>query len=180
MISSSVEIEFNLSILLKESNFIIHYYAHKITLIENFRVLNMLISKRRIIHALSYEIILLVIIAIALSFIFEVPMEVTGTLGVAMAVTSVVWNMIFNHFFEKLEKQHQFKRTVGVRILHAIGFEGGLMLATIPMVAYAMDMSIWQAILLDLGMTSCILVYTFIFQWCYDTIEARLGFQPAH
>lgn len=133
----------------------------------------MLISKRRIVHALSYEIILLVIIAIALSFIFEVPLDVTGGLGVAMAVTSVIWNMIFNHYFEKLEQKRQFKRTIKIRILHAIGFEGGLMLLTIPMVAYAMDMGIFQAILLDLSMTTCILVYTFIFQWCYDAIEDR-------
>lgn len=139
-----------------------------------------MISKRRIIHALSYEIILLVIIAIALSFIFEVPMEVTGVLGVAMAVTSVVWNMIFNHFFEKFEHKRKLKRTIGVRILHAIGFEGGLMLATIPMVAYAMDMTLWQAALLDLGMTTCILIYTFIFQWCYDLIEDRMGIKPVH
>lgn len=133
-----------------------------------------MISKRRIIHALSYEIILLVIIAIALSFIFEVPMEVTGTLGIAMAVTSVIWNMVFNHFFEKYEQKKKFKRTIKVRILHAIGFEGGLMIATIPMVAYAMNMSILQAVILDLGLTSCILVYTFVFQWCYDLIEARI------
>ena len=138
----------------------------------------MLISKRRIVHALSYEIILLVIIAIALSFIFHVPMEVTGILGIAMAVTSVIWNMIFNHFFEKYEKRKKLKRTVSVRILHAIGFEGGLMLATIPMVAYAMNMTLWQAILLDLGLTSCILVYTFIFQWCYDMVEERMGIKP--
>lgn len=134
----------------------------------------MLMSKRRIIHALSYEIILLVIIAIALSFIFDMPMEVTGTLGIAMAVTSVIWNMVFNHFFEKFEAKRQLKRTVGVRILHAIGFEGGLMLATIPMVAYALDMPIWQAILTDFSMTLCILIYTFIFQWCYDAIENHL------
>ena len=140
----------------------------------------MVISKRRIVHALSYEIILLVIIAIALSFIFEVPMEVTGTLGIAMAVTSVVWNMVFNHFFEKYEQRKKLQRTIRVRILHAIGFEGGLMLATIPMVAYAMDMMILQAILLDLGMTSCILVYTFIFQWCYDLVEDRMGIKPLH
>ncbi|AXQ22193.1 AceI family chlorhexidine efflux PACE transporter [Acinetobacter wuhouensis] len=140
----------------------------------------MVISKRRIVHALSYEIILLVIIAIALSFIFEVPMEVTGTLGIAMAVTSVVWNMVFNHFFEKYEQHKKLQRTIRVRILHAIGFEGGLMLATIPMVAYAMDMTILQAILLDLGMTSCILVYTFIFQWCYDLVEDRMGIKPLH
>lgn len=134
----------------------------------------MLMSKRRIIHALSYEMILLVIIAIALSFIFDMPMEVTGTLGIAMAVTSVIWNMVFNHFFEKFEAKRQLKRTVGVRILHAIGFEGGLMLATIPMVAYALEMSIWQAILTDFSMTLCILIYTFIFQWCYDAIENHL------
>ena len=140
----------------------------------------MLISKRRIVHALSYEIILLVIIAIALSFIFDMPMEVTGTLGIVMAVTSVFWNMTFNHFFEKFEAKRQLKRTVGVRILHAIGFEGGLMLATIPMVAYAMQMSIWQAILLDLSMIMCILVYTFIFQWCYDAIEDHLSLNPTH
>ena len=100
----------------------------------------MLISSRRIVHALSYEIILLVIIAIALSYIFQLPMEVTGTLGVAMAVTSVVWNMLFNHYFEKIEAKHQLKRTIKVRIAHAIGFEGGLMLATIPMVAYALSL----------------------------------------
>ncbi|MGX5698033.1 chlorhexidine efflux PACE transporter AceI [Acinetobacter kookii] len=134
----------------------------------------MLMSKRRIIHALSYEMILLVIIAIALSFIFDMPMEVTGTLGIAMAVTSVIWNMVFNYFFEKFEAKRQLKRTVGVRILHAIGFEGGLMLATIPMVAYSLDMPIWQAILTDFSMTLCILIYTFIFQWCYDAIENHL------
>lgn len=135
----------------------------------------MLISKKRIIHALSYEVILLVIIALALSFIFEVPMEVTGVLGIAMAVTSVFWNMFFNYYFEKYEQRKKLKRTVGVRILHAIGFEGGLMLATIPMVAYAMNLGILDAILLDLSLTLCILVYTFIFQWCYDTVEARFN-----
>lgn len=140
----------------------------------------MLISKRRIIHALSYEIILLVIIAIALSFIFHMPLEVTGVLGIAMAVTSVIWNMIFNHFFEKFEAKRKLKRTFKVRILHAIGFEGGLMLATIPMVAYALNMSILQAIVLDFSMTMCILVYTFIFQWCYDHIEACFGYQPKY
>lgn len=140
----------------------------------------MLMSKRRMIHALSYETILLVIIAIALSFIFEMPMEVTGSLGVAMAVTSVIWNMTFNHFFEKFEAKRKLKRTIGIRLLHAIGFEGGLMLATIPMVAYALKMPIWQAILTDLSMTLCILVYTFVFQWCYDHIEASMGYQPEY
>ncbi|MDH1916598.1 chlorhexidine efflux PACE transporter AceI [Acinetobacter junii] len=133
----------------------------------------MLISKRRLIHAISYEVILLVIIAIALSFIFSMPLEFTGVLGVIMAVISVIWNMIFNHYFEKIEFKYQLERTIPVRIMHAIGFEGGLMLATIPIIAYMMNMSFIEALILDFGLTMCILVYTFIFQWCYDTIENR-------
>lgn len=140
----------------------------------------MLISKRRWVHALSYEVILLVIIALALSYVFEMPMQVTGGLGIAMAVTSVLWNMLFNHYFEKLEAKHQLRRTFKIRVLHAIGFEGGLMLATIPMVAYALEKSMMQAFLIDLLMTLSILLYTFIFQYCYDHVEAKLGYSPQH
>ena len=140
----------------------------------------MLISKRRWIHALSYEVILLVIIALALSYVLEMPMQVTGGLGIAMAVTSVLWNMLFNHYFEKLEAKHQLRRTFKIRVLHAIGFEGGLMLATIPMVAYALEKSMMQAFLIDLLMTLSILLYTFIFQYCYDHVEAKLGYSPQH
>lgn len=134
----------------------------------------MFISKRRLIHALTYEVILLVIIAVALSTFLDMPLEVTGILGVIMAVTSVIWNIIFNYMFEKAEKKYQLKRTIPVRIVHAIGFEGGLMLATIPMVAYALKITLLEAFVLDLAMTLCILVYTFIFQWCYDIIERRM------
>ena len=140
----------------------------------------MLISKRRWVHALSYEVILLVIIALVLSYVFEMPMQVTGGLGIAMAVTSVLWNMLFNHYFEKFEAKHQLQRTFKIRILHAIAFEGGLMLATIPMVAYALEISLLQAILIDLLMTLSILLYTFIFQYCYDHVEAKLGYSPQH
>ena len=54
------------------------------------------------------------------------------------------------------------------------------MLATLPMVAYALEKSIMQAILIDLLMTLSILLYTFIFQYCYDHIEAKLGYAPQH
>lgn len=140
----------------------------------------MWLSKRRIIHALSYEIILLVVIAWALSHIFAMSMEVTGGLGVVMALTSVIWNMLFNSMFEKYEAKHQLQRTFAVRIVHAIGFEGGLMLATIPMIAYALQLPFWQAVLTDLSLTLCILVYTFIFQWCYDHLETYFGYAPAY
>lgn len=136
----------------------------------------MIFSKRRIIHAAAYEIILLILISIGLSSFFGLPVETAGSLGILMAIVAVIWNMIFNHYFEKLEKKLQWNRNIFVRILHAIGFEGGLIIFTVPMIAYMMDISILSALILDIGLTLCILVYTFIFQWCFDIIENKLGY----
>lgn len=139
----------------------------------------MLLSKKRWIHAISYEGILLIVLALGLSHFLHVPVEVTGTLGVAMALISVLWNMVYNHYFEKVEKKWAVKRGWGVRVLHAMGFEGGLLLVTVPMIMYALQLSLWNALVLDVGLTLGIMVYTFIFQWCFDQIEAKFFLHPA-
>lgn len=136
----------------------------------------MIFSKRRIIHAAAYEIILLILISIGLSSFFDLSVETAGSLGILMAIVAVIWNMVFNHYFEKLEKKRQWDRNIFVRILHAIGFEGGLIIFTVPMIAYMMDISLISALILDIGLTLCILVYTFIFQWCFDIVENKLGY----
>lgn len=128
-------------------------------------------SKRRIIHACLYEFILMVLIILSLTFVFHESFTKMGLLSLLMAVTSVIWNMIFNYFFEKMEHRYHLERTFYIRIFHALGFEGGLMLATIPMVAVAMQIDLWQAFLVDLTLTLAILVYTFVFQYCYDKCE---------
>lgn len=133
----------------------------------------MLMSKKRWIHAISYEAILLLMMSIALSYLLQMPMELTGSLGLAMAIISVFWNMIYNNLFEKLECYLRIKRGIAVRILHAIGFEGGLLFISVPLIAYSLNLSFWNALLLDISITLCILVYTFIFQWCFDFIERK-------
>lgn len=130
-------------------------------------------SKRRWIHALSYEGILLLIMTLALSYVFEIPMELTGSLGLIMAIISVFWNMIYNNLFEKFEHYLKLQRGIWVRVLHAIGFEGGLLLISVPLIAYILKLTFWNALLLDMSITLCILIYTFIFQWCFDAIERK-------
>lgn len=133
----------------------------------------MFFTKKRLIHALTYEGILLLMTAVALSSVFHLPLEMTGLVGVFIALVSMLWNMLFNYFFEQIERALKWHRTVGVRILHAVGFEGGLLIFTVPFFAYVLQLSLWDALVLDIAITSCILVYTFIFQWCYDTLEIK-------
>lgn len=133
----------------------------------------MLMSKKRWVHALSYEGILLFIMTFALSYMFEMPVELTGSFGLAMAIISVFWNMLYNNLFEKMEHFLNLERGVRIRILHAVGFEGGLLFISVPLIVYSLNLSFLDALLLDVSITLCILVYTFIFQCCYDAIEKR-------
>lgn len=130
--------------------------------------------KRRIIHALCYELILLVIGTPLLSFFLQESLTHTGILWILMSVTALIWNMFFNHMFEKYELYVGWtERTVAIRILHALGFEGGLLVFTVPMIAWMMNMTLWEALILDIGLALSIMVYTFIFQWCYDIIMSK-------
>ncbi|WP_312379224.1 chlorhexidine efflux transporter, partial [Pseudomonas oryzihabitans] len=48
------------------------------------------------------------------------------------------------------------------------GFEGGLILVLVPLAAWWLSISLWQALLLDLGLILFFLPYTLAFNWLYD------------
>ncbi len=59
-------------------------------------------------------------------------------------------------------------RSLAQRAAHAIGFEGGLVVTLVPFFAWWLDISLWQAFVLDLGLLLFFLVYTFVFNWVFD------------
>lgn len=127
--------------------------------------------KRRVIHALSYEIILLMVMTPILSLMFGKDMLVTATLGVVIMLIALMWNMLFNFWFEKWEKrQGASHRLLKHRIYHAICFEGGILILTVPVIAWFLQLGIWQTIVLDIGISLCIMLYTFIFQLGFDKL----------
>ena len=91
--------------------------------------------------------------------------------AVAASAIAVVWNLIFNTLFERWEsRQVRRGRSVGRRIAHAIGFEGGLVFTLVPLFAWWLEISLWQAFVLDLGLIVFFLVYTFVFNLLFDRI----------
>lgn len=127
--------------------------------------------KRRIVQAVSYELILLGLFTPIAALIFHKDIYTTASLGVLLALIALGWNIIFNYLFERLEaSQGVHRRTLKHRIYHAFGFEGGLMVMTLPLFAWLMDLTIWQALVADIGMTILVVIYTFIFQWVFDRL----------
>ena len=58
--------------------------------------------------------------------------------------------------------------------MHALLFEGGLVVLLVPLVAWWLEVSYWQAFLLDIGFFLFFLPYTFVFNWLYDGLRASL------
>ena len=126
----------------------------------------------RLLHALSYELILLLIGAPILSAVFKLSLQHSGQVWLLMSAIAMLWNMIFNSAFEKIEQHFALQRSFWVRLCHAVGFEGGLLVFTVPIIMGQMKLTFWSALKLDIVMALVIMVYTFIFQWLYDVILA--------
>lgn len=127
--------------------------------------------KRRIIQALSYELILLCIASPLIAHLFSAPLSTSTGFTVSTSIIALIWNVVFNALFERWEAWRRVtQRSLKERIYHAIGFEGGLMLFTVPLMVWMLHLDLWHAVVADLAMTLAIMVYTFIFQWCFDKL----------
>ena len=127
--------------------------------------------KRRVLYVTLYELIAIGAATLGLALLSGQGMAHSGVLAVAASVIAVLWNLAFNWMFERWEsRQVQRGRTVARRIAHALGFEGGLVLALVPLMAWWFDISLWQALVMDFGLIVFFLCYTFVFNWVFDQV----------
>ena len=127
--------------------------------------------KRRLLYVALYELIAIAAATLGLAALSGQGAAHSSVLAVAASVIAVVWNVAFNALFERWEsRQAQRQRTVLRRIAHALGFEGGLVLALVPMMAWWFEVTLWQALVMDLGLIVFFLCYTFAFNWAFDRI----------
>lgn len=91
-----------------------------------------------------------------------------------ISLLAMVWTFVYNLLFDRLFTQDKLDRPIWLRALHIIGFEGGLLCFTLPLVMWVLGIGVWQALMLDVAMSLTVLVYGFIFYWVYDVLRARL------
>ncbi|WP_018651559.1 PACE efflux transporter [Actinobacillus capsulatus] len=126
----------------------------------------------RIFHAALFELFAILFTVIGMSlFTSHHTGLLTGTL-VSISIVAMLWNMLFNTVFDRIFTTPRETRTIGLRIFHTLFFEGGLLLFTIPLVAYMLDVDWWTAFIMDIGMTLFVIVYTFFFNLSYDHLRA--------
>jgi len=88
-----------------------------------------------------------------------------------MSAIAAAWNFGFNAAFEAWEVRQTIKgRNWKRRVVHGIGFELGLSVMLVPLMAVWLGLSLWEALLADAGLIAFFLVYAMVFTWCFDRV----------
>lgn len=126
---------------------------------------------RKVLQAVLYELIAVAFITPILALLYDQGVVYSGLLSVLMSATALVWNMLFNALFEKWEaRQPQRRRTLTRRLLHSLGFEGGLTVMLLPLIAGWLNISWWAALATNLGLFGFFFFYSLAFQWVFDRV----------
>ena len=128
--------------------------------------------KDRIRHALSFEIIGLLIIIPLGAVVFSMPAEDIGVVGVVSATIATAWNYIYNLGFDHAMQRRMgtTQKTTLIRVAHAVMFELGLLIVLMPFSAWYLGISIMHALVMDISFALFYVVYAFIFNWSYDRL----------
>ena len=129
--------------------------------------------REQIFQAVLFEVLLVALSSIAVVLLTAYQAGETTLTMITIALVALAWNVVFNAGFDRWFTAPRIKRGAKVRLLHAVLFEGGLMLLTVPIIAWLMDIGWWEAVAMDIGMTLAVMGYTVVFHWCYD--HARAG-----
>tara|TARA_R100000789_G_scaffold28193_3_gene31564 strand:+ start:948 stop:1388 length:441 start_codon:yes stop_codon:yes gene_type:complete len=126
----------------------------------------------RLRHAISFEVIALILVIPAGAILFDVPLHDFGVVGIVSATLATLWNLGYNVLFD-LALQRLTGTTLKsriVRVLHALVFEAGLLMVLLPFIAWYLGISLWDAFVLDIALAAFYLVYSYVFNLIYDTL----------
>lgn len=131
-------------------------------------------NTERLFHAVLFEILAISISILAVKLTSTYPTAQTTFIIVAISLIAVLWNMIFNRVFDLYFTAPRETRSVKLRIFHTVLFESGLLIFTLPLIMYVLNINWLDAFIMDIGLTLLILIYTFFFNLAYDHIRAMI------
>ncbi len=126
----------------------------------------------RIRHTLSFEVIGLLIATPLAALAFGLPLAEVGVVGLGTSIVAALWNYVYNLGFDHalVRLKGDTSRGIALRVLHAVLFEGGLMLMLMPIIAWYLGIGLVQAFLMDVSFSLFYMGYAFVFNLAYDRV----------
>lgn len=128
-------------------------------------------TRRRVLQAVLYEVFAVLFVGPILGLVFDEPMSSSLMLAVLLSAIALAWNYVFNSLFERWEARQATRgRSLRRRLVHGAGFEGGLTLILVPVMAWWLQAPAWQAFVTNLGLLLFFFGYAVVFTWCFDRV----------
>jgi len=126
----------------------------------------------RIRHTVMFEVIGLALVIPGGAMLFNLPATHMGVIGIGSATVATLWNFVYNLGFDHamLRFAGHTRKSLTLRVLHALLFEGGLLILLLPPMAWYLGMGLWETFLMDLAIVVFYVVYAFLFNLTYDRV----------
>ncbi|MEO4039382.1 PACE efflux transporter [Micrococcaceae bacterium Sec6.3] len=126
--------------------------------------------QRRVVYAVVFEALAILFTTGILAALGK-PGGSSLAVAVVSSTVALIWNVVYNSLFERWERTAGIAgRPWWVRALHAVGFEGGLILFLVPAVALILGVSLWEAFLIEAGLLVFFLVYAAVYAFVFDSV----------
>ena len=127
--------------------------------------------KERVAHMTLFEIGGLLIVTPLASWLSGHGLLEIGGLAIVIATMAMLWNLVWNRLFDVWVPSR--RRSFTQRLAQAVGFELGLLVTTLPLIAWWLDISLLEALVMDIGFIVFFLLYAMAFNTLFDRIMLR-------
>lgn len=128
----------------------------------------------RIFQSVLFEVLAVTLSIIGLATFTDHDISALSGTMIVVATIAMIWNYCFNYCFDRIVTGEKSKRSFLLRLFHVTLFEAGLLIFTIPVMAYLLQLTLWDAFIMDLGVTIFITIYAFLFNLIYDHLRVFL------
>ncbi|MBA3911569.1 MAG: hypothetical protein C0524_17235 [Rhodobacter sp.] len=128
-------------------------------------------AHRKILYAVSFETLGTLVASLGLLAMTDASAGSSFLVSVIGATVALCWSYLFNTLFEAWEKRQATKgRSFRRRTIHAVLFEGGMVVLFVPFMAWWLGVSLIEAAIYEAGLILIFIVYTYVFTWGFDRI----------
>lgn len=126
---------------------------------------------RRATYVIFFEVFAIALATLLLTAISGSNANSSLPVAAASSLAAVIWNFIYNSLFERWELSRNIQtRSLGLRVCHAAGFEGGLVIILIPLFMWWYQVGPLEALKMEVALLVFFLVFTFVFTWIFDRV----------
>ncbi|MGY8873030.1 MAG: PACE efflux transporter [Pseudomonadales bacterium] len=125
----------------------------------------------RLRYTLLFEAILVASSTAFIALLLERDLLEVSYLVLVLSAIAMVTNFFYNYAYDSMDVYYgriPTERSIKHRIYHAVGFELSLLFFTLPLIIWWLELSLVNALLLDVGMMAAVVIYTFLFGLGYD------------